>query len=162
MLTFAFKYAVIDSTDRRGCPARKVSLDYLRVVSAGCPFGRILSAMNRSRRSRRLRFFGSPQASPAFCCLVGLMLFAAPVALVAPVRGTEVNNTLPAEEETKSSSSEGVTHSQVRHRSRHSIASFTPVLRTTSNTSSSFARTCAPQGTSEHAHREGLGTPLRC
>lgn len=118
--------------------------------------------MNHSRRSRLLRFFGSPQASPAFCCLVGMMLFSAPVALVAPLRGTEVNNTLPAEEETKSTSSEGATQSQIRHRSRHSSASFTPVLRTITIASSSRAQSRAPNGLSEHAHREGLGTPLRC
>lgn len=112
--------------------------------------------------ARLLQPLGSPHASPMFCCLVGFMLFAAPVVFVAPLRATEVNNTLPAEEETKSASPAGATQHQSRQRARTSSATFMPVLRATCIITSSRARTSAPDGLSEHAHRKGLGTPMRC
>lgn len=118
--------------------------------------------MHRYSITRVLRRSASLQASPVFCCLVSVMLFAAPVALAAPVRTTEVNNTLPAEEETKPTSSVGATQSQTRHRTRHISATFVPVLKSICIITGIRAQTRAPFGLSEHAHREGLGTPLRC
>jgi hypothetical protein len=90
-----------------------------------------------------------------------MLLLLAPVAVVTPVRGFEVNNTVPAEEETKSTSQVEATHTQNRHRSRPQ-ATFMPILRSTCIVTSSHALTSAPNGLNEHAHREGLGTPLRC
>ena len=118
--------------------------------------------MIRRLLARSLPAWASFHASPALCCLASLLLFAAPVAMASPVRASEVNNTLPAEEESKSSSQVEATHNQVRHRSRHSGATFMPVLRDTCIVTSKHAQTRAPHGLGEHAHREGLGTPLRC
>jgi hypothetical protein len=91
-----------------------------------------------------------------------LLLFAAPIAWVAPVRASETNSSLPAEEETKSTSQEGTTHNQTRHRARHIAVATVSVLKTLYTTTSSRVQSPAPNGLSEHAHREGLGTPLRC
>jgi hypothetical protein len=115
---------------------------------------------------RRLAYFltacASPQASPVLCCFASMLLLAAPIAVVTPVRASEINNTLPAEEETKSASEVNATHNQIRHRSRPMKTTFMPVLRSTCIVTSSHARTSAPNGLNEHAQREGLGTPLRC
>jgi hypothetical protein len=91
-----------------------------------------------------------------------MLLLFAPVALVSPVRVSETNNTLPAEQETESNSHVESTHNQYRQRSRLAEATFMPVLRNTCIVRSSHARTSAPGGLNEHALREGLGTPLRC
>jgi hypothetical protein len=95
------------------------------------------------------------------CWFASILLLLAPVAVVTPLRGTEINNTLPAEEETKPKSEVEATHTQNRHRSRP-LATFLPLLRSTCIVTSSYALTSAPNGLNEHAHREGLGTPLRC
>jgi hypothetical protein len=104
----------------------------------------------------------SLNASPVISFLAGVLLFAAPIALVTPVRASETNNTLPAEEESKSSSQAGATDHQARQRSRIVGAIVTPFLSSTNSISSSQAQMSAPNGLSEHALREGLGTPLRC
>jgi hypothetical protein len=110
---------------------------------------------------RSLKGLLSLRASAVVCCLAGLLLLGAPIALWAPIRASESNNTLPAEEETKSGPSTGVTSNQARRRYRV-FAKQLPVLTETSIHTSSRARTSAPYGQSEHALREGLGTPLRC
>jgi len=112
--------------------------------------------------ARSLTALASLSASPVISLLAGLLLFAAPIALVTPVRASETNNTLPAEEESKSSSQAGATHNQAGQRVRIIGAIAAPVLRSTHTISSSQAQTSAPNGLSEHALREGLGTPLRC
>jgi hypothetical protein len=91
-----------------------------------------------------------------------LLLLAAPIALVSPVRASESNNTVPAEEESKSGSPTEAKHNQTRHRLRPASAKPLPILSDTSISTSSRAPLPAPNGLSEHAHREGLGTPLRC
>jgi hypothetical protein len=118
--------------------------------------------MMRFVPGKTLSALASLHASPLVCCFAGLILFAAPVALVAPVRAAETNNTLPAEEETKSSSHESATHNQTRHRSRHSAVATVSVLKAVCTTTSCRAPLPAPNGLSEHVHRAGLGTPLRC
>jgi hypothetical protein len=119
--------------------------------------------VNRIRQVRLRSRLAALRASTVIGCFTGLLLFFAPVAFVAPIRAAEVNNTLPAEEEeTKSSSSVNAAHNQIRQRTRHATPTFMPVLRATCVITSSRARTTAPDGLSEHAHREGLGTPLRC
>jgi hypothetical protein len=112
--------------------------------------------------ARLLQQLGSLYLSPGFCTLVCVMLFATPVALAAPVRIYESNSPFPVEEETKSSSPAGATEGHYRQRVRSVGATIQPVLRTSCEVSSGDARTRAPNGSSEHAFREGLGTPLRC
>jgi hypothetical protein len=111
---------------------------------------------------RSLKALVSFQTSPVVCCLASLLLLGAPIALVAPARASESNNTLPAEEETKSGSPTEAKHNQTRHRLRPLSAKPLPVSSDISITTSSRAPLSAPNGLSEHAHREGLGTPLRC
>jgi hypothetical protein len=91
-----------------------------------------------------------------------LLLLGAPIAMVAPVRASETNNTLPAEEESKSGSPTEAKHNPTRQRFRHSALKPLPASGDISINTSSRAPLPAPNGLSEHAHREGLGTPLRC
>jgi hypothetical protein len=104
----------------------------------------------------------SLSTSPAICCLASLLLLAAPIAIVAPVRASETNNSVPAEEESKSGSATEANHHQTRQRSRQRGAKSLPALCDIRITLSSRAPLPAPNGLSEHALREGLGTPLRC
>jgi hypothetical protein len=111
----------------------------------------------RSRKS-----LVSYRTSPVVCCLASLLLLGAPIAIVAPARASETSNTLPAEEESKSGSPTEAKHNPTRQRFRHTSAKPLPAPSDISIDSSSRAPLPAPDGLSEHAHREGLGTPRRC
>ena len=146
----------------RGCPACAVPVDLLHVVLIALfptvNFAPVIRRILDQSRKALVSF----RTSPVICCLASVLLLGAPIALVAPARASESNNTLPAEEETKSGSPTSETHHQTRHRVRHPGAKPLPAPGDISINPSSRARLPAPNGLSEHAHREGLGTPLRC